>query len=205
MARTRSSALALLALLAAAAIVAVAAAAAPEQSIEDDDAAAALSTAGGEEVELTPFSAYDYLAGEWDVNRHIITSSNTLSYAHSLPSVRWKLEKENGTASNNLVGSAWVNGTEQGENGAPIMLRVEMHEPSTGKIQTGVDEDHFNTLAHFQFTQVRSSTPRQSAARRAQRVRTAWQRDVNAHAALRLRHRSRRRAESAHRRLCADR
>lgn len=157
-------ALALLALLAVAALTS--AAKPPPSSADDDDddatvtAAAAVAAADESPLELIPFSAYDYLNGEWDVFRHVLSySSGAASYSHSLPVVRWRLEKDNAT-STHLAGRAFLNDSAAGaDDSDALVMRVEMHDVTSGKILTGSDEDHLNTLASFTFSQVKGSLP----------------------------------------------
>jgi hypothetical protein len=92
-------------------------------------------------------------AGEWDVYRHTISHSGAAT-TFSSASARWLLEPENGTA--NLVGAAWLNGTDAGEESAParLALRVEFREgAATGRFQSGVDEDNLDTLFAFAIQQ----------------------------------------------------
>lgn len=155
-------ALALLALLASAVLISAAKPPASSADDEDEDATvtAAASLADESPLELVPFSAYDYLNGEWDVYRHVLSySSGSASYSHSLPVVRWRLEKDNAT-STHLVGRAFLNDSAAGADDADALaMRVEMHDVSSGKILTGSDEDHLNTLASFSFSQVKGSLP----------------------------------------------
>lgn len=100
-------------------------------------------------------------------------------FSHTLPHVRWKLEKENNT--DNLIGRAYVNGSrndpmtqhvhthqhddddDDADDHTPseLFLRVEFHsgDPSQGRFQSGYDEDSLPTLFRFAFHQHRASIP----------------------------------------------
>jgi hypothetical protein len=102
-------------------------------------------------------------AGEWEIYRHVLTRSRGVSYASSLPVVRWRLQKENNTA--NLVGSAVVNGTLGGfDADESLALRFELHDAASGRLQSGPDEDHLRTLAPLAFEHVKGSMPLSAGA-----------------------------------------
>lgn len=74
---------------------------------------------------------------------------------HSLPSVRWSLQHENSTS--NLFGRAVVNSSTGAAD--ETFLRIEFHDPSSGLFQTGEDDESFQTLFSFSFSQVKGSVP----------------------------------------------
>lgn len=79
-----------------------------------------------------------------------------MSYASSLPVVRWRLEKDNSSSlSSHLVGFAHVNGSADA-----LVLRLETHDTTaSGRVLTGSDEDHLDTLFTFGFSQIKGSVP----------------------------------------------
>lgn len=94
-------------------------------------------------------------AGEWEIYRHLITPDG-ISYASSLPAVRWRLEKDNSSSlATNLVGFAHLNGSADA-----LYLRLETQDTTAiGRVLTGSDEDHLDPLFHFAFTQIKGSAP----------------------------------------------
>jgi hypothetical protein len=81
-----------------------------------------------------------------------------ISYASSLPAVRWRFAKENNTA--NLIGHAVLNGSEYGyDSSDALALRMELHDPATGRLQLGSSEDSLRTLASLGFTLPKAGVP----------------------------------------------
>jgi len=115
-------------------------------------------------LELVPFVPADFFTGEWDVYRHVLTPTGGIDLAHSLPAVRWQLLKDNTTATSDgatttLIGHGYINGSNAGEADSWTSLRVEFPDPtnpSSGRFQTGPDEDSLITLFHFQFQQLKA-------------------------------------------------